>query len=245
VATAGKKCIDAGATPIFCHHMSKTAQINRAHEREPMQLSDLTGAGFGPVCRQWLLVNYLRPYDPATGTCEVYLTIGGSAGHGGLYTVAVDEGSFHKGKPLYGRHWYTAVKSGAEAIEAANLAKVSLVEAKKDQLKSAYENRVLAALKKGPAKGMLQKDIIIATGMGPDTVAAALARLLDVLQVVRTRRSGDRKDWKRWMLRPVAMPTVPDLAEREAQLKQGVPWVVVFDLVDQAQPVTDVEPPTA
>ncbi|MBL8798210.1 MAG: AAA family ATPase [Planctomycetia bacterium] len=242
VATAGKKCIDAGATPIFCHHMSKTSQLLRAQEREPMQLSDLTGAGFGPVCRQWLLVNYLRPYDPITGTCELWLNVGGSGGHGGLYSVAVTEGPYRKDQPLYGRQWHTAVKSGAEAIEAANQAKVSLLEAKKEHLKSAQEQRVLTALRKGPAEGLLQKDIATAAGMNGDTAAVVLARLLDLLHVVRTCQPDDRKDWKRWKLRPAQMPTGADVAACEARLRQGVPWEVIFEpAVANAQPGSNAD----
>jgi hypothetical protein len=94
--------------------MSKGTQAQRSLLREPMQLSDLSGAGFGAVVRQWALVNYLEPYDPSTGRCKVWLNVGGSAGHRGLHVVSIDEGVFHKGLPLNGRQWLVSVQSGSE-----------------------------------------------------------------------------------------------------------------------------------
>src|SRR5262249_25987795 len=94
VADVGKACVAARATPILVHHMSKSAVLMRADKREPLQLSARTGAGIGPVARQWLLLNYASPYDPETGRCTVWLNAGGSAGHGGLHLVAIDEGAY-------------------------------------------------------------------------------------------------------------------------------------------------------
>jgi hypothetical protein len=122
---AGRACVEAGATPVFLHHMSKSTQLQRSLQREPMELPDLTGAGFGAVARQWALVSYLEPYDPATGRCKVWLNVGGSAGHGGLHVVTIDEGTYQKGAPLGGRRWLVSVESGGEAVAVANQVKAS------------------------------------------------------------------------------------------------------------------------
>ena len=132
VADVGQACVAAGATPVLVHPMSKTAVLTRADKREPMQLSALTGAGIGSVARQWLLLNYASPYDPETGRCAVLLNAGGSAGHGGLHLVAIDEGAYDPTRPLNGRTWHVEVQSGSKAIEAVNQAVHEAKAAKKE-----------------------------------------------------------------------------------------------------------------
>src|SRR5262249_22320676 len=107
-------CLNAGCTPGIVHHSTKELAPGR-----PMTLQDLTGAGVAEFSRQWILVNSRTPYDPARpGRHDLIVSYGGSAGHGGLLAVSVDEGELKK--DFSGRKWDVAVRTLQEA-EAADL----------------------------------------------------------------------------------------------------------------------------
>lgn len=98
---AATACLEGGATPVFVHHTTKGAANPKARkgtEEGPgdpdlaLDLYDLAYAGIGEFARQWLLVRHRRPYRPGTPRHELLMTIGGSAGHSGLWRVDLDEG---------------------------------------------------------------------------------------------------------------------------------------------------------
>src|SRR5262249_31049260 len=98
-------CLNAGCTPGIVHHSTKELAPGR-----PMTLQDLTGAGVAEFSRQWILVNSRTPYDPARpGRHDLIVSYGGSAGHGGLLAVSVDEGELKK--DFSGRKWDVAVRT--------------------------------------------------------------------------------------------------------------------------------------
>ena len=107
---------------LRARHMSKDG--SRAAQRggtgSRCRLADLNGRSFGPAAGSRLLVNYLQPYDPTTGCCTLWLNVGGRAGHGGLYSVAIDEATFQKNVPLNGRHWKVEDQGGQRlAVQTA------------------------------------------------------------------------------------------------------------------------------
>jgi hypothetical protein len=79
-------CLDAGATPVLVDHALK----HRPHN--PLGLADVAWAGPAEFARQWLLTNHRQPYEAATGTSRLYLTIGGSEGHSSVWEVDIREG---------------------------------------------------------------------------------------------------------------------------------------------------------
>lgn len=76
-------------TIVLLHHFSK-----RANDRETgmPDLSDLSMSGFSEWARQWMLLKTREPYDSNTGQHRLWMVTGGSAGHGGAYSVDVNEG---------------------------------------------------------------------------------------------------------------------------------------------------------
>jgi hypothetical protein len=80
-------CQDVPCTPVFVHHTLKHIKPTN----EPLQLSDLAFAGFAEFARQWLLIRR-RTYYRNDGKHDLILSCGGSAGHGEMLSVSVDEG---------------------------------------------------------------------------------------------------------------------------------------------------------
>jgi hypothetical protein len=113
---AARTCLDAGATPVFVHHATKSAAKQTSNETpRPLSLDDLTYVGVGEFVRQWLLVNRLGPFSMSNGRHELVVAAGGSAGHSGEWTVTIDEGRLDAN--MAGRGWAVSVCEGVRTSE--------------------------------------------------------------------------------------------------------------------------------
>ena len=102
-----------GCTLVICHHMRKT----RLNPYEPPELDDIAWAGFQEFTRQWILINRRRQYDPTTpGYHQLWLNVGGSAGHCSLWAVTIEEGT--QNDPG-GRRWDVTVMTAYTAYTEA------------------------------------------------------------------------------------------------------------------------------
>jgi AAA domain len=109
---AAQACLDAGATPFFVHHATKTAARRTYGSSEPMDLDDLAFAGIGEFARQWVLLSRREIFQPHIGRHRLLLSTGGSAGHSGCYDVTVDEGVLSD--DFAGRKWEVQVRESGE-----------------------------------------------------------------------------------------------------------------------------------
>jgi hypothetical protein len=206
ISKVGKMCIALGATPIFAHHMSKSAQLNRGQEREPMQLGDLNGAGFGPVAASWILTSYLAPYCTDDGSCALWLHLGGRAGHGGLYSVEIEEGPFLKHEPLYGRYWKISVQKGQEAKDIASRVKGAERQANKAaeaDARAAQDallmGKILQWLQEQGLTGAIQSQINVKFDLQPKTCKRLLQKMQETgLIALIERIEGDNPNSRRW-----------------------------------------------
>ena len=101
-------CQAAGVTLVICHHTKK----NIVSPYEPAELEDMAWAGTQEWARQWLLISRRKKYIPGTGVHRLWLSSGGSAGHGGYWGVDVQEGT--RATPG-GRFWQVDILSPEEA----------------------------------------------------------------------------------------------------------------------------------
>ena len=171
-------CQEMGVALLLCHHTKKGSGIGG----EPIQLTDSAWAGFAEHCRQWLLVNNREPYDQDTGTSRLWLSGGGSAGHGGLWAVDVHQGRI---SDIGGRTWDVTVQSADEARKAVEERKEEVKQQKVEASLQRDGGKVLRVLAKSP-DGATKNNIRERAGLSGGRVGAAISWLLDGDHITET-----------------------------------------------------------
>lgn len=106
-------CQRLGVTLVLAHHTKKNTGRDAFDTPE---LSDIAWSGFPEFARQWWLLGRRERYEPGTGDHKLWLSIGGSAGHGGLWAVDVAEGVRSETTE---RQWSVEVRPASEARSEA------------------------------------------------------------------------------------------------------------------------------
>ena len=170
-------CQELDCTLILCHHTKR----NTGHDvYQPPELEDIAWAGFQEWARQWLLVGRREAYGPGSGMHRLWLTAGGSVGHGGRWGIDISEGTYDGDG---GRSWEVTVvdhrdirDEKTERQEAEKTAKAdAAIERDCEKLKAA-----LAAYRDGETP----KVIRLAAGLNSGCFDKAASRLLRRCEIV-------------------------------------------------------------
>lgn len=102
LAGLGELGASTGCTIAIAHHHKKGGKDSFGQP----SMTDLSGAGWIEWMRQWLLLNHRERMR--AGLFRLWLGVGGSAGHNGMYAVDVNEGT--PDDPLVGRTWDVSVR---------------------------------------------------------------------------------------------------------------------------------------
>ena len=188
-----KICLDAGCTPLLCHHTTKAT----SRTYEPPELEDLAWAGIAEFARQWLLIGRRQAYEQGSGEHRLWLNVGGSAGFGGLWAIDINEGCIDD--EFEGRKWEVAVSTAGEARqdlhEQAAVKHAQAKAAKSEGQDRADKQRLLAVLAAYP-HGISLSKLRAAVRMGANRCDYVLDLLIHdgcVKRVDVTVSCGTRK----------------------------------------------------
>ena len=106
-------CQKHGVALILCHHTKKSANLTS----DPLELESIAWSGFAEFARQWIMLNRRAPYIPGSGSHNLWMAVGGSVGHGGLWGLDIEEGIY--GDPG-GRRWDVNILDTTEIKRTAN-----------------------------------------------------------------------------------------------------------------------------
>jgi hypothetical protein len=171
-----------GVTPLLCHHLKKGV----ADPYEPAELENIAWAGFQEFVRQWILLNRRVRYDPDRGGHhELWMSVGGSAGHSGIWGLNIDEGTR---QDEGGRCWDVEIVTTREAYDERESQHAEIEEARKQRQQETRDDRnrdaVLRALRQYPA-GETPRVLRDAAGIGARSIQSLLDQLVDEGFVVR------------------------------------------------------------
>lgn len=174
--SVGELAQQTGCTPILCHHLRK----NVAEPYEPAELENIAWAGFQEFMRQWILLNRRVRYDPDNGGHhELWMSVGGSAGHSGLWGVNIDEGTRQDER---GRKWDVDVISAGEAFAeraaVQELDKERRQDAKSERRFSKHRDAVWNAVREHP-DGETRKVLRTESKLNPDNFQPVIDELLE------------------------------------------------------------------
>jgi hypothetical protein len=139
-SAAADACLRVGAMPIFGHHTKREA----AKKKEAIGLEDLAYSGASEFARQWLLVNRRDKYEPGTGLHRLWLSVGGSMGQSGLWSVDIDEGQLDE--HFDGRRWDVVIQTAAETRQMEDEHQDATKAKREAEKVKKAETRLLVAL---------------------------------------------------------------------------------------------------
>lgn len=183
-------CRDGGCTLILCHHSKK----NLLQPFAVPELEDIAWAGFQEFARQWMLPGRRERHIPGTGSHRLWLSFGGSAGHGGLLGLDINEGVAPD------RRWDVTVMPYDEVKQAS---KDNRQKAREEgQQKQLEDDRKLICqvMVKYPA-GETKTTVRDGAGLSGTRFNRALASLLDdgtavLTSIIKGGRKAERDAYK-------------------------------------------------
>jgi hypothetical protein len=179
-------------TILLIHHTKK----NPADKFAPPELESIAWSGFQEWIRQWVLIGRREEYDPEQGgSHKLWLNVGGSAGHSGLWGVDIEEGTR---QDTGGRHWEVTVAKASEvrteARQTIDEGKAKMKAEKRAQTLEASRERIRDALRRRPA-GETESQVRDLAGLNSREFAPALQALLEADEIERCEIKKSKKTY--------------------------------------------------
>lgn len=167
---------ETGCSIVINHHCGKRTNSTF----EPAELADIQWSGFAEAVRQWILLSRRSKYEAdGNGVHQLWMNVGGSAGHSGLWAVDITEG---RSDSETGRTWEVdiAYASQARAKAAADARETRDQRRAETQQETAKRerDRIVKALKRFP-EGETASGLEPFTGLNSKRFKAAMADLLE------------------------------------------------------------------
>jgi replicative DNA helicase len=162
----------SGCTVCLIHHFKK---IGTGDVNNPCALEDLSQSGISEWARQWILLQRRTPYT-SDGTHELWMRLGGSAGHASLNALTIDEGLLDS-KTMSGRHWRVQVRSQSQAISEEKTRKAEEKATAAEKENAVLSAKVVEYLKTRP-DGETARVMRTALGLGEAKMRGVLGALL-------------------------------------------------------------------
>jgi len=179
-------CRETNCTPILLHHAKKGG----LPDGEPLELQHIAWSGFSEFARQWILLSRREKYEPGTGDHRLWLSIGGSAGHGSLHGLDVNEGIGHGN-----RRWDVTLLDPSECQRGEEGRKEEAKEQRSTAKDDALLARIIGLLMKTP-EGDSRRSLRDRLPAGDAAVGRAMALgvergSLERCQIMKSRQLCD------------------------------------------------------
>ncbi len=173
--------LDAGATPICCDHVKRSSE--NARNREPLELSDISGAGKAEYFRQWMLVSRRSKFQPEENRKphDLWLTIGGSEGHSSQLALNVVENFDDSGH----MEIEVSTQQRSELIQQTQESSKDKREAAKEQAFKDKLDKVLGFFQSSPNELRVIADIKAFLACNSDVAKAIIFHLESKQQITK------------------------------------------------------------
>jgi len=204
-ATLADMALGMGATPVFVHHTRKNA-LN-VLERQPLEITDMQGAGVTEYFRQWMLLSRREKFNAASGgEHRLWMSGGGSAGHSYEFALDIHEKQ-RDGRPT---GWVASLTDASEAMLEIEQKRKA---AKEDKHNSRKQEAILAIVDCMKDGNVLARNSIERTdGVGRGKAGREAIEFLvseNILQEIECVRGQSGS---------IAEATSEDLAKKKATL---------------------------
>lgn len=195
LSSVSQLCQERGVTMMLAHH---TKRHTGRDAFDYPELSDIAWSGFAEFARQWWLIGRRERYEPGTGEHRLWLSVGGSAGHGGLWALDVNEGTRQS---LEGRYWQVDVSSASEAQEQTEQRRDDAQQARQAKQQEDDVRAIVNAMTSLTGNEGTKTDIRDASGIrstrfGPALASAIAAGYLEPTAISK----GNNRDYDGYKL---------------------------------------------
>ena len=185
------RCQKKGVTPILVDHVKRSSM--NAKDYQPLELDDVSGAGKAEFFRQWLLMSRRERFDPENPVHRLWVSVGGSAGHCGLYAVDIDE---TPDQDTGARIWDVNVSNASEAIEGAQARKDAEKAKREEQKRQKHSESLKDAFIGAGSNGLSKTQAFARAGLNTINGNIALSILLHagILEDCRVKTGNKEVD---------------------------------------------------